>query len=310
MGSSLLHYRPWRGQLHDSVWSVWPVARVALGMMFRRKLFWILYAFGLLIFLMFFFGQYLLAFAQSQSGEQSLPLWGNVRVKTDDIIPLLRGALKLDGRPETYRNFFWWQGHMVMTVLALAGALVVGNDFRFGTLPFYLAKPLGRWHYLTGKCLAVAVFVNLLTTLPAVILFVQYGLLDSWQYFKDHGKLLAGIFGYGLLLSVTLSLLLVATATWLRRTVPLIMAWTTLFFFCRLLADALVDGLHYPVGWRLIDFWNDCYLVGNACLGIPLATIRPAPQPTLYQAALVLGAVCLLCLSYLNLRIRAVEIVR
>jgi hypothetical protein len=29
-----------------------------------------------------------------------------------------------------------------------------------------------------------------------------------------------------------------------------------------------------------------------------------------YEAALVLGAVCLLCLTYLNLRTRAVEIVK
>ena len=39
-------------------------------------------------------------------------------------------------------------------------------------------------------------------------------------------------------------------------------------------------------------------------------TLRPVQQPELYQAALVLGAVCVLCLSYLNLRIRAVEVVR
>ena len=51
-----------------------------------------------------------------------------------------------------------------MIVLALAGAVLVGNDFRFGSLPFYLSKPLGRWHYVLGKCLAVAVFVNLMTT--------------------------------------------------------------------------------------------------------------------------------------------------
>jgi len=35
-------------------------------MMFRRKLFWALYALGLLMFFMFFFGQYLLACAETQ----------------------------------------------------------------------------------------------------------------------------------------------------------------------------------------------------------------------------------------------------
>ena len=65
MGVNLLHYRPWRGQFRAPGFCVWPVARVALGMLFRRKLFWVLYGLGLFIFLMFFFGQFLLDFLMS-----------------------------------------------------------------------------------------------------------------------------------------------------------------------------------------------------------------------------------------------------
>jgi hypothetical protein len=88
------------------------------------------------------------------------------------------------------------------------------------------------------------------------------------------------------------------------------MVWTTLFFFLRLLAATLVDGLQYHPRWRLIDLWNDMYLLGNYCLGLAHGSINPAPQPAFQEAALVLGAVCLLCLTQLMLRIRAVEIVR
>lgn len=324
MGLGLLHYRPWKGHLRQSAASIWPIARVALWMIFRRKLFWVLYAFGLTIFLMFFFGQYLLAWAESQAGESTVVV-GFVRTKPSALIDLLRDVLKLNGRAETYRNFFWWQGYMVMVVLAMAGSILVGNDFQFGSLPFYLSKPLGRWHYLAGKGLAVAVFVNLMTTIPAVILFVQYGMLDSWEYFVGDGiairigsqfafelpvnPLLVGILGYGLVLTISLSLMLLATATWLRRTIPMIMAWTTLFIFFRLLSSALVDGLHYDARWRLMDVWHNTYLLGNYLLGIPHDAIRPAPQPRTVEALWVLGAACLLCLTYLNLRIRAVEIV-
>jgi ABC-type uncharacterized transport system permease subunit len=101
---------------------------------------------------------------------------------------------------------------MVMIILALAGAILVGNDVRFGTLPFYLSKPLSRIHYLGGKALAVAVFVNMMTTIPAVVLYVQYSLLDDKEnYFVEKWYLLAGIFAYGAVLTVTLSLLLLAT---------------------------------------------------------------------------------------------------
>jgi ABC-type transport system involved in multi-copper enzyme maturation permease subunit len=306
----LLHYRPWRGVFRPPAASVWPIARVSLGMIFRRRLFWVLYGLGSLFFLMFFFGQYLLAFFASQSSETEVRAGLLGRLKPIQMVQLIRNTFKLNGSADTYANFFWYQGYVVMIVLALAGSILVGNDLRFGSLPYYLSKPLSRRHYLLGKGLAVAVFINLMTTLPAVVLYVQDWLLYSEGSLFTKGHLLVGILAYGAVLTVSLTLVLLATATWVRRTVPLIMTWTTLFVFCRFATVALVDRL--PVGerwdprWRLIDLWNDAYLVGSWCLGMD-----PRPrQPAWYEAALVLGGVSLLCLIYLVRRIRAVEIVR
>jgi ABC-type transport system involved in multi-copper enzyme maturation permease subunit len=302
MGPQLLHYRTWRGSFHSPVWSPWPIARVALGLMFRRKAFWVLYLFGLLVFLMFFFGQYLLAWAELQVGQD--PVSGVSRMWLR-LSGQLRDSLKLNGSAETYRMFFGYQGTMVIMVLALAGSVVVGDDFQHGSLPFYLSKPMRPWHYVLGKCLAVGVFVNLMTTVPALVLFVQYRSLYDWGDLREEARLVVGILGYGLVLTVFLSLLLVATASALRRTVPLVMIWTTLFFFLRQLSFTLVDGLNGSVHWRLLDLWNDAGVLGSCCLGL-----TPSPRhPEWYEAALVLGGLALLCATYLNRRIRAVEIV-
>lgn len=298
---TLLGYRPWEGRFRRPILAVWPIARTALGLMFRRKGFWVIYALGLLIFLMFFFGQYLLAWSLAQAGDLNLPLPG---------FNLQRGLLEklqLDGSEKTYRNFFGFQGWMLMVLLAFAGSIFIGNDFRFGTLPFYLSKPLGTWHYLAGKWLAVAVVVNLMTTVPAVILFFQYRFLYEWRDWDKEFRLLAGILAYGAMLTVVFSLMLLATASWLRKTVPLIMAWTTLFAFTRLLASALVDGLNYDARWRLIDLWNNTFLVGNQCLGV--ASSGGRPQPAWQEAALVLAVACVCCIVYLHRRVRAVEVV-
>lgn len=308
MGASLLYYRPWRGAFLSVHHAALPVARVALGMMVRRKVFWFLYACALLIFLMFFFGQYLLAWCEAQTAEQTVRV-GMVRTNPAEIIKLLKESLRLNGSGHTYRNFFWYQGYMVMIALALAGSILVGNDFQFGSMPFYLSKPMSRWHYLLGKCLAVGIFVHLMTTVPAVVLFVQYGLLDSWSYFVDSSRLLFGIIAYGTLLSVCLSLTIVAAAAWLRKTVPLIMTWMAFFLFFKLLAMALVSVFNYSVSWRLIDLWNNCYIVGNYFLGMPHASLSPSSQPSVLAASLVLGGLSLVCLIYLNLRIRAIEVV-
>src|SRR5262249_59142844 len=74
MGTNLLHYRGWTGQFRGPLWSMLTIARIALSQVLRRKLFWVLYGFGLLFFFMFFFGQSLLAWPESQMDEQVVPV--------------------------------------------------------------------------------------------------------------------------------------------------------------------------------------------------------------------------------------------
>ena len=139
-----------------------------------------------MIFLFFFFGQYLMSWVSTQLGEG--PIFLNqstrIRIEPSELLGVLQKQLKLNGSGETFRNVVWYEGYLVMTVLAMAGSILVGNDFRYGSLPFYLSKPLSRWHYLLGKFLAVGVVVNLLTTLPALALYAQH-MLDDWDYLTD-----------------------------------------------------------------------------------------------------------------------------
>src|SRR5271165_7033736 len=100
MGVNLLHYRAWQGNLRGPVWSALPIARVALGMLLRRKLFWVLYAAGLLIFLMFFFGAFLLDWAATQVGASPIQV-GNFKTEPDRMVRMLRDGLRvLNGSQE------------------------------------------------------------------------------------------------------------------------------------------------------------------------------------------------------------------
>ena len=307
-GASLLTYRPYRGRLRGPMAAVWAIARTGLRTILRRKLFWGLYGCGLMIFLFFFFGQYLLRYLGSQLGEQTITLSPTTRMQVEParLLELFQTSLKINGSGETYRNVIWYEGFLVMIVLALAGAVLVGNDFRFGSLPFYLSKPLGRWHYVLGKCLAVAVFVNLMTTVFALVLWLEYGLLaDDWNYLLTTWNLVFGILAYGAVLTVFLSLLLVATASWLRKTVPMVMVWAALFVFARAVRELFEKIRPDEPQWRLLDLWYDASIVGDWCLGLTGEAIRPAT----WEAALVLAAVVAASLIYLNRRIRAVEVV-
>ena len=304
---ALLRYRPWRGTFRPPVFASLALARSGLRQLARRKLFWALYALAALVFFFFFYGQYMVVWIKLQTAEQTVTFAG-LPVKAGEVAKFL-DILALDGSGKTYANFVWFQGYISMIVLALAGAVLVGNDFQHGSLPFYLSKPMGRRHYALGKALAAGGFVNLLTTVPALLLYIQAGLLYDWQtYYLDHLRELVGILGYGLLLTTSLSLLLVATAVGLRRTVPLVMVWAGLFVLARGLAAFLVDGRRLDPRWRLIDLWHDLYLCGRWLLAVPTDPKAPA-EPPVALAAGVVAAVAAACLLYLWRRIEAVEIV-
>ncbi len=309
----LLHYRalksraggPWRG--------VFAIARTGLLLLARRKLFWALYACSVMIFLFYFFGQYLWVFLENRVADAAVRtggLWGRV-IRPEMIIRSLRDAMHLDGSAETFGDFIWTEGYIAVVILAFAGSVLVGNDFQHNSLPFYLSKPISRRHYLLGKCLAIAVLINGMTTLPAALLFLEYGFVDTWSYYYEDFGLLLGIFAYGGAVTVTLSLLLLAAATWLRRTVPLVMVWTAMFVMARLVQRWLVDGIGLSPRWRLLDIWNDLYLFGMWCFGKDHRWLRPTnqEQPEYWEATAVLVAVCVGCVFYLRRRVHAVEVI-
>lgn len=323
MTSSLLHYRAWQGTWRRPLWSVWPIARVALGMLLRRRLFWVLYGFALLLFMMFFFGSFLFDWAETQLAAAPIQIG---RLKTDPkrtVDFIRRGMRVLNGSQDTFAYFFSYQGAMVLIILAFAGAVLVGNDFTFRSVGFYLAKPIQPRHWIMGKCLAAGAVVHLATTVPALALFAQHGMSDvDYVLDVDHftannmgrgpagWRLALGIVGYGMTLAVVLSIMLVTAASWLRRTMPLLLLWVSLFLFLRLLASILVDGLQYDGRWRLLDLWNTLGLAGQACLGFEHRHIGNPPQPSYGEAGLTLLGVCIACLILLKMRTRDVPIVR
>jgi ABC-type transport system involved in multi-copper enzyme maturation permease subunit len=305
---TLLRYRPWRGTPHGPLYASVALARASLKLLLRRWLMWGLFALALLVFFFFFYAQYLVVWIANQLETETVRFAG-IPVNARNIMRFL-DRLALNGTAHTFGNFIWYQGYVLVIVLALAGSVLVGNDFFHGSLPFYLSKPIGRWHYILGKCLAVGAIISILTTLPAFALWVEAGLLYDWQtYYVNNLDLLLGIIGYGLTLTVTLSLLCVATSVWVRRTVPLAMVWMGLFALLPMLAGWLVNATH-DERWRLIDLWNNLYLCGLSCLQADPATIRPQPQPEYWQAWLTVGVVVVACMAYLRRRIQAVEIVQ
>lgn len=308
ISESLLRYRPWRGAFGGPQRASLALARTSLRLMLRKKAFWALFALAGMIFFFFFYGQYLIVWVGLQAGQQSMSL-GGIPVRMDGLTKFL-DRLNLNGSPQTFANVIWFEGYILTIVLALAGSILIGNDVHHGSLPYYLSKPIDRRHYLFGKCLAVGMLVNLLTTIPAIILYIQAGLLYDWTtYYIDHFRQLFGIFAVGLLITLVLGVLLTAVAVRVRHTVPLVMVWTGLFVLLPIIGRWLVEGPQFHPIWRTMDLWNDIYLVSLWILDADFTEIKPDRNPTVWQASLAIGIVVMIAMLTLRTRVKAIEVV-
>jgi hypothetical protein len=85
--------------------------------------------------------------------------------------------------------------------------------------------------------------------------------------------------------------------------VPLVMVWSALFVMAPAIGQSLALWTRQP-NWKLIDLWNNAYVIGNRMLGLSLEQ-QPAPA----IALLVIVLVALASVVVLWKRVRAVEVV-
>jgi ABC-type transport system involved in multi-copper enzyme maturation permease subunit len=284
-------YRDWHGRLRPAWWACWPIAWTGVRLVLRRRLFWGLLGLALLNFLFFFATIYLKAQVSIEN-----PMVGRM---VDQVLTSVTGAGK------TFRDFMFAQGTVTMLVLAFAGELLVGGDYERGGLTFYLSRAVGRRHYVIGKLLAIGLLVAMTTALPALILFMEYGLLtNSLAYFQENWRIVLGILGYGAIMAVSLSLLLFTLASWLNKNVPLVMSWACIFVLLPAIGEILrhtYDDRH----WRLLMFWRNLRLLGSWCFGAMTENdTQLAPA-----AAYIVLAVWIVCVLAVIPRVRAVRVI-
>lgn len=288
-------YHGWDGKLQTPWGACAAIVRVALIQVMRNKAYWVLLFFGALRFLAF---------------------WSIIYAVTQLALPedvsdrLLRGfgfSADSDAAQDNgYIRFIEGQNVIVMILLAFSGSLLVGTDVRSKTLPFYLSRRIDKRHYIVGKLLAVSAIVSILTIVPALLLFLEYGLFTaSTQYWIDNWRIAVSVLTFGAVICIVNSILLVTISAYLQRIVPITIAWTTLFVLLGRLSSYMSRETQSEY-WRLLDPWRDMRLVGRLCFG----TFRDDAEAQLaLQALLILVSLCALALAALVYRIRAVDVV-
>lgn len=295
MGLDLAHYHAWEGRLGTPWRSVAAIVRVGLLQVFRRKSYWIVLALGLLNFLVFWSVIY--AVTQFQLPE---------RAQRELLDVFGFRATSEAGQDNGYVMFMHRQSLVVMILLAFSGSLLVGSDFRNGALPFYLSRRIDRRHYIVGKLLAVSAAVALLTIVPALMLFIEFGALTtSTEYWTDNWRIPLAILSYGAVLCTVLSIWLVTLSAYLQRMAPIAITWSSLFVLLGAVAGMLRQATDNEY-WQLLDPWLNIRLVGRMSFG---AYRQTEDADVARWSLMILCTTCAVALAFLAHRVRAVEIV-
>ncbi len=295
--AQLLQFTPWEGNPSRKHAAIAAILRVSLLLLFRQRLFWALFALAMLAFFFFFYAQYLLVWISHQLTHETIRIAG-FPISVSNLIRFL-DRLALNGSAHTFGNFIWFQGYIIVIILAFSGSQLFGHDIIYGSILFYFSKPISPWHYLCGKILTIVLLLLMTTFIPAIVLWIEAGLLFDWKtYYTQNYRLLLGITGYSVLIAATLSLLTATTASVFRQTAPMVLAWMGIFVLLRLIANWLTLAT-LDADWRLLDLWNNLYLCGLWCFGVDHATIRPNPQPSYGAACLVTIGLIILCIFYI-----------
>lgn len=294
MSIDVAHYHGWQHSLRSPWLASLAIVRVALIQVFRRKAYWLVLALGLSHFLLVWSVIYFVnqAGQPPEARQAALEHLGFISSRT---------AAQQNG----YLAFMERQGVPVMILLAFSGSLLVGSDFRSGALAFYLSRRIDRRHYIIGKLWAIGAIVSLLTTLPALLLYLEYGMFSpSLAYWFDNWRSLAAVLIYGAVLATVLSIWLATLSAYLQRVAPIAIVWATLFILPKPLRTLLTrDKFDY---WNLIDPWRDIHFAGR--LGFGGLKDGDEQRFALWAAAL-LAASCTVALVALVRRVRAVDVV-
>lgn len=289
-------YHGWEDRRLLSPWfACAAIVRVALMQVFRNKAYWVVLGLGSLRFLAF----WSIIWAVTQ-----LPL-------PDDMNKMFLKEFGFTANTDAdqnngYINFMEGQQIIVMILLAFSGSLLVGSDFRLRALPFYLARRIDRRHYIVGKLLAVSSLICLLTVVPALLLFIEYGMFTaSTQYWIDNWHVPVAVLAFGFVLCLVNSILLVTLSAYLQRIVPITITWATIFLLLGSLSGYLRRATDNET-WRLMDPWWNMRTVGRMLFG----SFRSDTEAELaWQALILLTVVCSVALVALVHRVRAVDIV-
>jgi ABC-2 type transport system permease protein len=180
-----------------------------------------------------------LAWTPALSLAGVLCLWGLLERRSSVVanmwiyLPLIDPRIRAD--PKHYRVVIWTLAYSYFLAIEIRLAMLmilgfvpslIGQDLRFNALPLYFSRPLRRIDYFIGKLGVIGGFLGMVVIGPAVVAYIL-GLLFSldWTIFRDTLPILFGAIAFGLVVTLSAGMLVLALSSLSRSSRYTALAW-------------------------------------------------------------------------------------
>jgi ABC-2 type transport system permease protein len=205
---------------------------------------------------------------------------------------------------ETFRRVVEIQGLFAFFVTIFTGAGLIANDLRANALQIYLSKPMGRAEYIAGKFAILAVFLLLVTFLPAMMLLaVQIVLAGSVKFVVDNLFLIPAITVYTFIETVIAALIMLALSSLTKSARFVGIMFAGMYLFTVAVFQA-IRGVTHTSSMSWISPTANLEQIGDV-----IFRQTPRYETSALVTVLALVAIGALAAFILERRVRGVEVV-
>ena len=221
---------------------------------------------------------------------------------------ILKGNSALTIDAAYFLKMLTTQSWLAFVLAAWIAPRLITFDLADNALPILLSHPISRFGFVFGKFLALFASLSLVTWVPGLLLFAFEGYSSPTPWIVGNLTVGLGMLVGAVIWVTFLSILGLAVSSWVKWRVV-----ATGAIFAALLVPAGVGAIAGAVlrthwGW-LLNIPVMMSVIWERLLGAPDFVPQGADLPSA-AIALMLVAVCLVCVSMLNARIRAREVVK
>jgi ABC-2 type transport system permease protein len=208
-----------------------------------------------------------------------------------------------------FMTFFNIQQAFAFLLTVVIGPILISRDVSNNALPLYLCRPFSRSEYVIGKLSVLLILISLISWVPGLLLFLFQSYLEGAGWFGHNLRIAVAIFVASLAFMIMLALLAVSMSAWVKWRLAASAAIFGVYTIPSVFA-ASVDQI-YHTAWG--EGFSLSGIIGNITSSLfGLANSAQAAGvsgPPVWSQWMLLAMFCAVCLTLLNWKLRAYEVI-